>query len=224
MTQNSEITSGQPDQSVHSDQSAQTGLSMRLANPDDAQAILAVYAPYITNSTLTFETTVPSVPEYRERISSITQRYPWLVVTSGNQVVGYAYASESRSREAYRWNAELSIYLNENYHRRGIATALYTALLQILRSLGFVNLYAVISQPNEASIALHRHFGFIEVGVFDKTGYKFDQWHDVIWMHHRIKDAYDPATHGLPTIIGELNRNDLDTTLRLATAMLKNTV
>jgi len=200
---------------------ANNGLAIRLATPEDAEAVLGVYAPYVMNTALTFETTVPSVEEYVARMATIQQRYPFLVSTFEGEVVGFAYASESRSREAYRWNAELSIYLKESFQRRGIATALYTALLQLLRTQGFVNLYAVITLPNDASVALHKRFGFLEVGVHPATGYKFGQWRDVVWMHHRIEAAFDPAVHGFPTPIGELNRNDIDTALSMATALLK---
>jgi phosphinothricin acetyltransferase len=200
---------------------AGSGLGIRLATPADAQAILDIYAPYVLETSLTFETTVPSSDEYQARIEHVLERFPYLVSTYDDQVVGFAYASESRAREAYKWNAELSIYLNEDYHRRGIATALYTALLQILRTQGFVNLYAVITLPNEASVALHRRFGFTEIGVHEATGYKFGEWRDVVWMHHRIEGALDPAVHGQPTSINDLNRNDIDTALSLATALLK---
>lgn len=197
------------------------GLGIRLATLADAQAILDIYAPYVRDTTLTFMSTVPTIEEFEARVAQIQSHYPYLVATSNDQVVGFAYANEVRPHDAYRWNAELSIYLDERYHRRGIATALYTALLQILRTQGFVNLYAVITVPNEASIALHRHFGFTETGMFKDTGFKFGEWRDVIWMHHRIEGALDPRTHGLPIPIGELHKNDIDTALSLATALFK---
>ena len=196
-------------------------LNIRLATPADAQAILDIYAPYVRNTTLTFDSTVPTIEAFTDKVRKILDMYPFLVSTCDDKVVGFAYAVESRTRDAYKWNVELSIYLDENYHRRGIATALYTALFQILRTQGFVNMYAVIALPNEASVALHRRFGFNQVGVFESTGFKFGRWLDIIWMHHRIDGALNPAVHGLPTPIGEVHKSEIDTALNLATALLK---
>ncbi|MCL2151066.1 MAG: N-acetyltransferase family protein [Coriobacteriia bacterium] len=203
------------------DTTSTESLSVRLAEPDDSQAILDIYSPYVRDTTLTFVSTIPTEREIRAKMLQIQRRYPYLVCTIGGKVIGFAYANEMRPHEAYRWNAELSIYLDESYHRRGIATALYTALFQILRTQGFVNLYAVITIPNDPSIALHRHFGFTEIGVHEATGYKFDRWLDTVWMHHRIEGAADPAEHGLPTPMAELRKNDIDNALNLATALLK---
>ncbi|MDR2957636.1 MAG: GNAT family N-acetyltransferase [Coriobacteriales bacterium] len=194
---------------------------VRLALPTDSQAILDIYEPYVRDTALTFVSSVPSSEEIETKMIQIQKRYPYLVCSCNDLVIGFAYANEVRPAEAYRWNAELSIYLDGRYHRRGIATALYSALLQILRVQGFVNLYAVITIPNEASIALHRHFGFTEIGIHTATGYKFGEWRDVVWMHHRIEKSLDPGEHGLPTKMADLHKNDIDTALSLATAFLK---
>ena len=198
-----------------------TDLTIRLATLADAAGIVEIYAPYVRDTALTFETTVPTTDVFVERMTRIQRVYPFLVCISDDQVVGYAYANESRSREAYRWNVELSVYVHENWHRRGIATALYTALFQLVRAQGFVNMYAVIAVPNEASILLHKRFGFSEIGVFIATGYKFGQWHDVMWMQLRVDGALDPAEHGSPTPIDELHRNEVETAINLASALLK---
>ncbi|MCL2339735.1 MAG: N-acetyltransferase family protein [Actinomycetia bacterium] len=195
--------------------------AIRLANLADSAAILEIYAPYVRDTTLTFVSTVPTVEEIAAKMQSIQKRYPYLVCTCNDQVIGFAYANEVRAPDAYRWNAELSIYLDQNFHQRGLATALYTALFQILRAQGFVNLYAVITIPNDPSIALHRHFGFSEIGVHQATGYKLGAWRDVLWMHHRIENAADPAVHGLPIAPAQLKKNDLDNALNLANAFLK---
>lgn len=203
------------------DDTSRGGLAVRLAVPSDAQAVLDIYAPYVRDTTLTFASTVPTLAEIEAKMAQVQRRYPYLVATSDGKVVGFAYANEVRPHDAYRWNAELSIYLDAGYHRRGIATALYTALFTLLRAQGYVNLYAVITVPNEASVALHRHFGFKEIGVHEKTGYKFGEWRDVIWMHHRIEGALDPGEHGEPTPPDGLLRNEVETALSLATAFLK---
>jgi len=196
-------------------------LLIRLAEPTDAEGILRIYEPFVADSAITFTSSVPTAAEIAEQIRQTEAQYPYLVCTQADLVIGYAYANTVRPREAYRWNAELSIYLDDRFHRLGIATALYTALLQILRAQGYVNLYAVITLPNDPSIALHRHFGFKEIGVHEKTGYKLGEWRDVVWMHHRIEGAADPELHGLPTPLSELRKNEIETALGMATALLR---
>ncbi|MCL2136601.1 MAG: N-acetyltransferase family protein [Coriobacteriia bacterium] len=199
----------------------QNGLGIRLASPADAQGVLDVFAPYVRDTTVTFLSIVPSVEEYEAKITQILKLYPFLVCTNNDKVVGFAYASEMRSNDGYRWNVELSVYMDGGFQRRGMATALYTALFQILKIQGFVNLYAVIAVPNDASVALHKHFGFREVAVFENTGFKFGEWRDTVWMHHRLEGAIDPLEHGYPTAIGDINTKDIDNALDLAKALFK---
>ncbi|MCL1880197.1 MAG: N-acetyltransferase family protein [Actinomycetia bacterium] len=196
-------------------------LGIRLATADDSQRILDIYRPYVVDTAITFVSSIPSAADIALKMQQVQKRYPYLVCTLEDRVVGFAYADEVRPHDAYRWNAELAIYLDGEYHRRGIATALYSALLQILRAQGFVNLYAVIGLPNDPSIALHRHFGFTEVGVHEKTGFKLGEWRDVVWLWHRIEGATDPALHGPPLLMAELRKNDIDTALNMAGALLK---
>jgi phosphinothricin acetyltransferase len=191
-----------------------------MAQPEDAQKILDIYAPYVTDTAITFVSTLPTVEDIRRKMIDIKKRYPYLVCTIGDDVVGFAYANRARPHEAYRWNAELSVYIDPNYQGRGIATALYTALFQILHAQGFCNLYAVITLPNEASVALHRHFGFRELAIHQADGYKMGAWRDVLWMLYRIEGAADPETHGPPLRLTELRKNEIETALRIATALL----
>lgn len=195
-------------------------VSVRLALPEDAQAILAIYAPYITDSAITFSSKVPGLSAFRDTMETIAQRYPYLVCTIDDTVVGFAYANEERPHEAYRWNAELTVYLDPAHQGRGIATALYTALINILKCQGFCNLYAAITLPNDASIALHKHFGFTEAGIHHKTGYKLGAWRDVLWLQRPIENAVDPETHGAPISMNELNANQVTTINAMATALL----
>jgi phosphinothricin acetyltransferase len=195
-------------------------VAIRLAQPTDAQAILNIYAPYVTDTTITFVSTLPTAEEIGKKMLDIEKRYPYLVCTVGDALVGFAYASMVRPHEAYRWNAELSVYIEAGYQGRGIATALYTALFQILKAQGFCNLYAVITLPNDASVALHRHFGFRELAVHQADGYKMGAWRDVLWMLYRIEGAADPETHGPPIRLNKLRTNELKTTLSMATALL----
>jgi phosphinothricin acetyltransferase len=195
-----------------------------MAQATDAQAILDIYAPYVTDTAITFVSTLPTADEIRKKMIDIEKRYPYLVCAIDEKVVGFAYASMARPHEAYRWNAELSVYIDPGYHGRGIATALYTALFQILKAQGFCNLYAVITLPNDASIALHRHFGFRELAVHRADGYKMGEWRDVLWMLYRIEGAADPETHGPPLRLPNLRPNELTTALSMATALLSGSL
>ncbi|MDR2587505.1 MAG: GNAT family N-acetyltransferase [Coriobacteriales bacterium] len=194
--------------------------AIRMAQPSDAQAILDIYAPYVTDTAITFVSTLPTAEEIRLKMLDIEKRYPYLVCTIDNEVVGFAYADRVRPHEAYRWNAELSVYIDPHHQGRGIATALYTALFQILKAQGFCNLYAVITLPNEASVALHKHFGFRELAVHEADGYKLGAWRDVLWMLYRIDGAADPETHGSPVRLPQLRPNEVETALSIASALL----
>lgn len=193
---------------------------IRLAEIGDAQHILGIYAPYVSETALTLTSEIPTLEEVAQTMLDIKKRYPYLVCCINEEVVGFAYAHRVRPHEACNWNAELTIYIDPRYQGRGIATALYTALFQVLKLQGYCNLYAVITVPNDASVALHRHFGFSELGVMRKSGYKLGMWHDVLWMEKYIPGCHDPAVHGEPLTVSALNDNDLNTTLAMATALL----
>lgn len=193
--------------------------AIRIAEIGDAQRILEIYAPYVAKTTLTLTSEVPTQEEVAETLISLKKRFPYLVCCIDNEVVGFAYAFRQHLGAAYNWNAELSIYIDPDYHGRGIATALYTALVQILKIQGYCNLYAIITNPNEASVALHTHFGFKELVVMKKNGYKLGEWQDVLWMEYRIPDCQSPE-HGNPLAIESLNKNELFTILAMSTALL----
>jgi phosphinothricin acetyltransferase len=193
---------------------------IRMAQPQDSQAILDIYAPFVTDTAITFVSQVPTVDEIRDKMHDIKKRYPYLVCTVGDSIVGFAFANQAHPHEAYSWNAELSVYINPDYHGRGIATALYAALFHILKAQGFWNLYAVITLPNEASVALHKHFGFVTLATHKNDGYKIGAWRDVLWMIYRIEGALDPEIHGYPSKLSELRENEINTALSMATALL----
>lgn len=155
---------------------------IRPALAADADQILAIYAPYIYHSAITFETEVPSAQEFKARIERVLAKYPWLVCEEEGKIIGYAYAGGHRDRIAYQWSVEISVYMNESAHGRGVASHLYQALLAILKIQGIVNIYALITVPNPRSIALHARFGFKPLTIFEKIGYKEGAWHDVQWM------------------------------------------
>ncbi len=153
-----------------------------LATKEDAGEILDIYSPYITNTAITFEYAVPSLQEFEHRIVTTNAKYPYLVYRIEGEIVGYAYASPFKTRDAYSWDAETSIYLHPNYHHKGIGQRLYKALIALLKLQGYHHLYAYITYPNEASIGFHEKFGFITCGRYEKTGYKHGTWRDVVCM------------------------------------------
>ncbi len=148
----------------------------------DAAEIREIYAPYV-ETPVSFENAVPSEEEVRRRIG---KAHVWLVSECGGRVAGYAYASKHREREAYHWSVESSVYVHRAFHRRGIGRRLYERLFSELRSRGFVNVYAGITLPNAASVALHQSFGFEPVGIFRHIGFKLGRWHDVGWWSHLL--------------------------------------
>jgi phosphinothricin acetyltransferase len=161
---------------------------IRAALESDAAAILEIYAPYILNTAVTFETELPSLEEIRARIREYGKR-GWFVCERDGRVIGYAYASKHRERTAYQWCCEVSAYISDEWHGQGIGTALYQKLFDCLRAKGFVNLYAGISLPNPASVKLHESLGFKPIGVYEKIGYKLGSWHDVGWWDLKLFDC-----------------------------------
>lgn len=159
---------------------------IRPAREEDADEILKTYAPYIRDTTVTFEYEVPSADEFRSRIRSISAVYPYLVCLIGAETAGYAYAGRQRDRAAYAWNAELSVYIAPSFRRRGIARALYSSLFGILGLQHVVNVYAGVTSPNEASEKLHESLGFYRLGTYRNTGFKSGAWHDVTWYEKCI--------------------------------------
>ena len=152
---------------------------LRYASPADAAGILDIYAPYIRDTAITFEYTVPSLPEFQQRIQMIQKRFPYFVCEEDHQLLGYAYASSHHERAAYAWNAELSVYVRLQCQRRGIAGALCRSVIEALRLLGYRSLYSRITVPNPASLALHHSLGFQEEGRYAATGFKLGQWRDM---------------------------------------------
>jgi len=155
--------------------------TIRLAGESDAEQIRAIYAPYVTHTAISFELEPPTVEEMRRRIVDILPRWPWLVCERGREILGYVYAGRHRSRAAYQWSADVSVYVDERCHRLGIGGALYNSLFAILALQGFCNAYAGITLPNAASVGLHESLGFQPVGVYRAVGYKLGAWHDVGW-------------------------------------------
>lgn len=161
--------------------------TIRIASPADAEAVLAIYTPFVTDTVVTFEELVPSLNEFRERMASILKESPYLVCEIDGQIVGYAYASSYRSRASYRWNREVTVYIQPEFHGMKIGKALYTALFAICRKQNFSNLLAIITVPNQASVGLHEYMGFQSVGIFHRVGYKMNRWLDVGWWELNLQ-------------------------------------
>ena len=167
---------------------------IRFADPArDAAGILAVYAPYIRETAVTFETEVPAPDAFTARVAGICADFPYLVLEVDGELVGYAYAHRQAERAAYAWNAELSIYLAGKWRGRGLGAPLYRLLERLLTMQGYVNLYGVITASNAGSIRLHEKLGYRQTGLHEKTGWKFGQWHDVAWLHKRVREG-EPGT------------------------------
>lgn len=159
---------------------------IRAARVEDAAAIAAIYAPYVLETTISFEEVPPGVEEMAGRIASITEHYPYCVAEVEGAVIGYAYASQHRTRAAYRTSVDVAVYTVRGGQRRGVGRALYSALLPAAAERGYHAAFAGIALPNEASIGLHRAMGFNPVGIYREVGRKFGQWHDVSWWQRLL--------------------------------------
>lgn len=182
--------------------------TLRLADAkNDTAQILSIYAPYILNTTVTFEYEVPSIMAFERRIEQISNQFPWLVCEQSGQIIGYAYASKQYERAAYAWNAELSVYVALKAQGMGIGTALYQALIGLLKMQGYCNVSVRIQIPNEKSVALHRAFGFEEAGIMRSIGNKFGRWLDMLSMTKQIGE-YVPSPQP-PIAVTALDRNKI---------------
>lgn len=168
-------------------------IEIRNAVPEDAEALLAIYAPYVEQTAITFEYDVPSVEEFRRRIEQTLLRYPYLVAVDGGRIVGYAYANAFKERAAYQWAVETSIYVDVQLKRRGIGFRLHEALERRLKAQGILNMNACISYIEPAdeyltldSVRFHERLGYQLVAHFHLCGLKFGRWYDMVWMEKLI--------------------------------------
>lgn len=171
---------------------------VRLATAADTAGILEIYAPYVRNTSFTFETEVPSLEAFQERIQNTLKGWPWLVCELDGKVAGYAYATRHRERTAYQWSVESSIYIHDDYQRHGVGRSLYTPLLGLLRLQGIRNVYAVINLPNEKSVKFHESLGFTYFTTYEQVGYKLGKWKNVGWWRAILNEFSDePAAPAL---------------------------
>ena len=165
--------------------------SIRLADAGDVEAMLAIYAPIVENTAISFELVPPTADEFAARLEGALTRYPWLVCEIGGEVAGYAYAGAFKTRAAYQWSVETTVYVRADRRRRGVGRAVCASLFACLRIQGFRAAYAGIALPNAASAALHEGMGFERAGVYPKVGYKLGAWRDVGWWRLALADAPD---------------------------------
>lgn len=166
---------------------------IRTARPEDAEALLEIYAPYVRETAITFEYEVPSVGEFRKRIESILKKYPYLLAEQDGKITGYAYAGVFNERPAADWAVETAIYVEKGSRRAGVGRALYGALEKALAGQNILNVNAGIAWPETEdeyltydSIRFHEHMGYRMVGRFHQCGYKFGRWYDLAWMEKHL--------------------------------------
>lgn len=168
-------------------------MTVRAATPADAAAIAALYAPYVRDTTISFETEPPDAAEMGARMAAGGGLYPWLVAEADGRLAGYAYACAFRPRAAYRYAVETSVYLAAGAAGRGLGSALYRPLLACLERQGFTQAIAAITLPNEASLRLHERHGFAAAGVYRRVGWKMGQWLDVgLWQRPLAAEETPP--------------------------------
>lgn len=176
-------------------------IRIRTAEPEDAAKLLEIYAPYVRETAVTYEYTVPSREEFASRIRRTMEKYPYLVAEQDGEILGYAYAGAFHPRAAYAWDAEMSIYIKKDRKRSGIGKALYETLEKILAEQNILNVYACIACPEKEdeyltkdSIRFHERMGYRIVGEFPECAYKFGRWYGMVWMEKRIGErTADPA-------------------------------
>ena len=168
-------------------------ISIRSANPEDAKELLKIYAYYVTDTAISFETEVPSEEEFKLRIEEVLKSYPFIVACKDDEILGYAYLHSFVGRKAYELSAETTIYLNPDKKKMGIGKKLYSVLEDIAKAQNITNLYSCIGYVdkedeylNNNSVQFHEHIGFRMVGKFENCGHKFGRWYHMVWMEKNI--------------------------------------
>ena len=192
-------------------------VKIQVASVEDAEELLAIYAPYVEKTAITFEYEVPSVEEFKGRIAHVLQRFPYLKAVEDGKILGYAYVSPFKERAAYGWSVETSIYVDENVKHKGVGRKLHEVLEAVLKEQGILNMEACIGYPevedeylDKNSVNFHAHMGYRMIGEFKKCGYKFDRWYNMVWMEKLL----DPEVkHPKPIKWMEENREELEAVL-----------
>ena len=190
-------------------------ITLRIARPNDAEALLAIYAPYVEHTAITYEYTVPTVGEFSARIEHTLQKYPYIVAERGGELIGYAYTGAFHPRAAYDWGVETSIYLRRDCRGLGLGRRLYDVIERISRAQNILNLNACIAYPKiedeyltKNSVQFHEHLGFKYVGEFHDCAYKFGRWYNMVWMEKSIGEHDTEPSPVVP--FGDLDRCDVE--------------
>jgi L-amino acid N-acyltransferase YncA len=173
-------------------------VELRPATPADGAALAGIYAPYVLGTPITFEEKPPDAAEMGRRVAATLPRHPYLVAVDRGSVIGYAYGGTHRTRAAYRWSVEVSVYVDASAHRSGAGRALYAALFRLLAAQGYPRAFAGITLPNPASTGFHEAMGFMPIGVFRRIGWKQGAWHDVGWWQLDLDAPDDPPQEPQP--------------------------
>ena len=192
---------------------------IRLANKNDASAILDIYKPYIEHTSFTFETEIPALTDFQKRIDDYLENWPWLVCEDNGKVTGYAYGAKHRERKGYQWCVESSIYIHDDYLQKGVGKALYETLLEILKKQGYRNVYAVINLPNDRSVKFHEKLGFSFLALYPNVGYKLGEWKNVGWWQIHLNEYNmepDP-----PVKFSDINKDFLENLLNGKTLLIR---
>lgn len=168
-------------------------MKIRYVEEKDAKELVNIYKPYVEDTAISFEYTTPSVEEFKNRIKTTLEKYPYILVEDDGEILGYAYASAFKSRIAYKKSVETSIYVKKTNRSNGIGRMLYEKMEELLKQQGIVNMCACITKGEEddpksdpASRKFHEKMGFKLVGEFKHIGYKFDKWYGIVWMQKLI--------------------------------------
>ena len=195
-------------------------ITIRLATVTDAEAILKIYEPYILNTVITFEYEKVPLSVFQERMTKVMVQFPWFVCYIDGILAGYAYCSPHLERAAFAWDCECSVYIAEEYQRRGIASALYNAMFKLVIKQGYYTVYSLICVPNESSLALHIKYGFTEIGTFYNTAYKLGEWRHLIVMEKRLQSFLGEPKQIIP--IHQLDNNVIEEECRKAESLVTN--
>ena len=190
--------------------------TIRRATVGDGAALCAIYAPYITDTTITFEYDVPTDEEFSERICETAAQFPYLVCEKDGEIIGYAYAHRIRERAAYDWDAELSVYLKQGTHSHGTGTVLLACLIDLLEMQGLRHLYSCVTMPNPKSVGMQSKLGFEDAGIWHNSGWKFGGWHDVAWFEKHVGEGEPKPVVPFP----ELDRDNVEKIMNTYTEKL----
>lgn len=193
---------------------------IRLGRQSDCDEIAAIYAPYVTDSVVSFEEVAPDGEEMWRRMQESLKRHVWLVCEGEDGVMGFAYAGVHRQRKAYQWVTEVSIYVHPDHRKRGLATALYYALHDILGKQGYVLTYAGMTLPNPPSKGFHESFGYKQFAEYENSGYKFGNWHSTGWWKRPLRELPNPPEE--IRTVEQIDREWLEETFRKAEKWLSH--